>query len=180
MCGGVIFPFKQAYRQALEQFYQPEDLDLFDRVGHVRSLFWQKSEPVLPIIIENGELAGTPDAGELIVRWGNRDRTVPFPQTGWARIDSIYAGKWDYLKPEPVIIPVTYGVEKGRWFRITGGIRGLLVQRGQDRRVYMLTDEADEQYAAVTGHPRMPMLMDQTDFDWIAGDPMAQFLQRRL
>ncbi len=185
MCGGVIFPFRQEYRQVLQQVYSPEEVELFERTGYVRSLYWQKGDPVLPVIMDGqeDELNGhngderNEHAGVTIMRWGNRDKASPFPQTGWARVDSIYAGKWDYLKPSPVLILVTYGVEKGKWFKINNGIRGVVVRRGGDMRAYMLTDQAVDEYLDMTGHARMPVLVDQTDFGWIGADPLAQFMQ---
>src|SRR4051794_661079 len=115
MCGGVIFPYKPEYRRLLEQYYSPEQIEEFEQSGQVKSLYWQRGEPVLPV------LAPVEDEKEEerveIMRWGNRDKADPFPQTGWARVDSIESGKWAHLRPKPATIPVTYGVEKGKWFK---------------------------------------------------------------
>jgi len=170
MCGGVIFPYKKEYKKALEQYYSPAEVEEFEKTGQVRSLYWQKGEPVLPVVTEGDD--GEPPRHELL-RWGNRDKEAPFPQTGWARKDSLEAGKWDYLKPDPVLIPVTYGVEKGKWFEIENGIQGVVLHRGDENRVYMITDNADPEYVEVTHHQRMPVLQNQTDFPWLAGDPWA-------
>lgn len=166
MCGGVLFPYRREYHDALEEFYTPEQVADFEKSGQVRSLYWQKSEPVLPVVMPAAE-----DAGAFILRWGNRDKEAPFPQTGWARIESIEEGKWAYLKPVPVVIPVTFGVEKGKWFSIKQGIKGVVVQRAGQQRIYMLTDDANPEFLARTGHARMPVLVDQTDFPWLNGDP---------
>ena len=174
MCGGVIFPYKKEYKEALEKYYSPAEVEEFERTGQVRSVYWQKGEPVLPVVPEGGEDGkdgnrGSP--GPEILRWGNRDKEAPFPQTGWARKESLEAGKWDYLRPEPVVIPVTHGVEKGKWFEIKNGIKGVVLHRGQENRVYMMTDDANPEYVDVTHHDRMPVLVDQTDFPWLPGDP---------
>ncbi len=169
MCGGVVFPYKKEYRETLAKYYSPEDLAEFERTGEVRSLYWQKGEPVLPVRVESAEDGGEGEDEEFIVRWGNRDKQAPFPQTGWARVDSITNGKWDYLKPEPVLIPVAQGVEKGKWFTIDEGIKGVLVHRGGDQRVYMLTDDATPDFLSVTNHARMPVLQNQTNFAWLDG-----------
>ena len=100
MCGGVIFPYKKEYREALEQYYSPEEVDEFERTGQVRSLYWQRGDPVLPI---EAPAAGTAEESEddaaesepaasTVMRWGNRDKAAPFAQTGWARVDSIDSG----------------------------------------------------------------------------------------
>ena len=169
MCGGVIFPYKKVYAEALAQSFSPEELAEFERTGQVRSLYWQRGQPVLPVLTGDGEGADSP--GLALVRWGNRDKAAPFPQTGWARVDSIEAGKWAHLKPARVLIPVSYGVEKGKWFPIEQGIMGVLVQRKGEERVYMLTTDATPEFLGVTRHERMPVLQGQHTFLWLDGDP---------
>lgn len=169
MCGGVIFPYKKVFAEALAQSFSPEELAEFERTGQVRSLYWQKGQPVLPVLA--GDEEGDDSSGLTLVRWGNRDKEAPFPQTGWARVDSIEAGKWAHLKPQPVLIPVSYGVEKGKWFPIESGIMGVLVQRKGEERVYMLTGDATSEFLDVTRHERMPILKDQSTFRWLDGDP---------
>lgn len=168
MCGGVIFPYRPEYRALLEQYYPPEQIEEFERSGQVKSLYWQRGEPVLPVLAP-GETEGE-DRLE-VMRWGNRDKEAPFPQTGWARLESIDGGKWSYLHPKPATIPLDFGVEKGRWFKIDHGIRGVVVEKGGDRRVYMLTDEADPDFLERTRHNRMPVLEDQPAIQWLSGDP---------
>ena len=171
MCGGVIFPYRKEYAETLAQIYPKEEIKEFERTGQVRSLYWQRgAEPVLPVITQGEE--DEPPLHELLL-WGNRDKDTPLPQTGWARLNSVTEGKWAYLKPERVIIPVTFGVEKGRWFKIDNGIEGVTVQRDGARRVYMLTDDADEEYIAETRHERMPVLVKQAHPLWLPGDPIG-------
>ncbi len=69
-------------------------------------------------------------------------------------------GAW--LRPEPVTIPANFGLEKGVWFHVNEGLRGVLVRDEQDRpHVYMLTQAASHYYATMTKHDRMPLLIDQ-------------------
>jgi hypothetical protein len=173
MCGGVIFPYKKEYREALAQYYSPAELDEFERTGQVRSLYWQRGEPVLPAAQSGEDREPDQEREAEVLRWGNRDKHKPFPQTGWARVESIESGKWAYMRPEPVIIPVTHGVEKGRWFKIDNGIRGVVVQKGQERRVYMLTDDATPEYLEATRHARMPVLEGQSEIEWLEEPPVA-------
>lgn len=168
MCGGVIFPYRPEYKQFLEQYYPPEDVEAFEKSGQVKSVYWQKTEPVLPVLTA-GEDEHEP--GYEMLRWGNRDKEAPFPQTGWARSESLNSGKWSYLKPVPALIPVTFGVEKGKWFPIDHGIHGVVVEKGGEKRVYMLTNEATPEFLGVTHHDRMPVLEGQDHFNWLAGDP---------
>ena len=172
MCGGVIFPYKKEFAEMLSKYYSPEEMAEFERTGQVRSLYWQRGQPVLPVQTEAGDGDGDGDSeGLVLVPWGNRDKNAKFPVTGWARVDSIESGKWSHLRPRPVLIPVDYGVEKGKWFPIESGVMGVLVQRGEDERVYMLTDDATPEFLDVTKHDRMPVLQDQSEFHWLPGDP---------
>jgi hypothetical protein len=184
MCGGVIFPYKKEYRALLEQFYSPEEVDRFEATGEVKSLYWQKGEPVLPVVSaseaeverddkddSHGHDGSEGEAGPRLMLWGNRDKDAPFPKTGWARAESIEEGKWRYLKPKPALIPVSYGVEKGKWFTIENGIAGLVVQKDGEERVYMMTRESNPEFFDHTHHERMPILVDQSDFPWLPGDP---------
>ncbi len=170
MCGGVIFPYRKEYGETLAQYYAQAEVAEFEKSGQVRSLYWQRGEPLLPVLFEDGE-EETPRY-ELML-WGNRSKDIPLPQTGWARLNSMAEGKWSYLKPEPVLIPVTYGVEKGKWFTIEHGIKGMAVQRAHHRRVYMLTDDANEEYLTMTHHARMPVLQNQERVLWLPGDPVG-------
>ena len=169
MCGGVVFPYKPEYKAFLQRFYSPDEIAEFEKTGEVKSLYWQRGEPVLPV--KAPAKADNEDESVEIMQWGNRDKDAPFPQTGWARRESLDDGKWSYLKPKPTTIPVTHGVEKGKWFEIEHGIEGVVVERAGEKRVYMLTEEADPEYLARTNHPRMPVLEDQTDINWLEGDP---------
>lgn len=173
MCGGVIFPYKKEYREALAQYYSPAELDEFERTGQVRSLYWQRGEPVLPAVPAAEDREPDREPEPEVLRWGNRDKEAPFPQTGWARVDSIESGKWAYMHPEPVLIPVTHGVEKGRWFKIDNGIKGVVVRKGEERRVYMLTADATPEYLEATRHARMPVLEAQSEIEWLEQPPMA-------
>ena len=166
MCGGVIFPYREEYQDMLAEIYPAADVKKFRSEGQVRSLYWQKPSPVLPVVPEsNGH------AAPRLMLWGSRDKDDPFPNTGWARLESIEQGKWRYLKPRPAIIPVSYGVEKGRWFTIQHGIAGLIVERNGEERIFMLTREASPDFLEATHHERMPVLVEQTDFPWLPGDP---------
>jgi hypothetical protein len=68
---------------------------------------------------------------------------------------------WTKYQPTLVTIPLLAGYEKGVWFGIDQGVRGLVVGTGAERRVYMLTVAADAAYAQLTDHDRMPWLIGQ-------------------
>jgi len=151
MCGGVRFKYDERLEPALSEMYTAEQIDLARKTGTVQSVFWQP-RPVLPAIVD-GELR--------LFDWGNRDDALKLPKTGWVRLESLDAGKWNYLKPKAVVIPALQGVEKKVWFGVDHGIQGFLVHRGDQQRVYMLTLPPTPEYRALTGHDRMPALIDQ-------------------
>lgn len=153
MCGGVRFKYNEAIQPALSAAFGGEQLAQFAQRGVVQSVYWQP-HPVLPALIGD-ELA--------LFDWGNREETLKLPKTGWVRAESLEAGKWDYLRPQEVVIPVFQGVEKKVWFTIDHGIRGYLVRRGDVQRVYMLTSAPTAAYLALTGHDRMPALIGQDE-----------------
>jgi hypothetical protein len=151
MCGGVRFKYDERLEPALTAVYTPEQLAQARESGVVQSVFWQP-RPVLPAIVD-GDLR--------LFDWGNRDEALKLPKTGWVRVESLQAGKWNYLRPREVVIPAFQGVEKKVWFGIEQGIRGYLVHRGDEQRVYMLTLPPTPEYRELTGHDRMPALVDQ-------------------
>lgn len=114
----------------------------------------RENDPRLPVIV----------AGRMyICLWGNRgDKTSKLPKTGWCRQESLEAGKWRWLDPEPVVIPATFGLEKGIWFPIREGVEGVVVRDEAKRpHVYMLTQAASHYYQTMTKHERMPVLVNE-------------------
>ncbi len=82
---------------------------------------------------------------------------------GWARLDSIYAGRWDRWFPTPVKLMVTQFMEKdiegqSSWFDITPGkwIQGLIARSNNERRVYVVTITPELEYAT---HERWPRIL---------------------
>jgi hypothetical protein len=151
MCGGVRFKYDEQLQPALAEAYSGQQLDQAREAGIVTSVFWQ-ARPVLPALL---------DGNLRLFDWGNRDESLKLPKTGWVRAESLEAGKWNYLRPREIVIPAFQGVEKKVWFGIDHGIRGFLVRRGDIERIYMLTLPPTPEYHALTGHDRMPALIDQ-------------------
>lgn len=151
MCGGIRFAYSPRLKPALQEYYTPEQCEQARTTAVVETVFWQ-ARPLLPVLI---------DGQVELFDWGNRDPTIKLPKTGWMRAESLTDGKWNYLHPQSVIIPAIQGVEKKVWFSIKHGIQGFLVRRGDLTRVYMLTVEPTPEYRALTGHDRMPALINQ-------------------
>lgn len=148
MCGGLAFPIKRIPKNELEKWFKPLELKEFEKSGTAQTFFWSQ-KPVLPIV--DGEKV-------KLVAWGNRDKNVKLPQTGWAKQESVDGGKWFYLHPQEVVIPVERGCERKHWFDVSsGGFRGLLVEKDGEAHAYMITKAADPNYLKLTGHDRQPV-----------------------
>ncbi|HEU5116373.1 MAG TPA: hypothetical protein VFT74_06800 [Isosphaeraceae bacterium] len=127
----------------------------FDRGGEKEVMFlFRDRDPRLPIW-RDGQLQ--------VVRWGNgRGQSRFLPRTGWTWLETVRTGGWRGTDAIPVDIPATYGLERGRWFAIREGIRGLLVPDERGRAVvYMLCEPSSHYYRVMTGSPRMPVLIDE-------------------
>jgi hypothetical protein len=152
MCKGISV-LRARIRQELFEEYE-----LAQRIvmrGGQEELHFMYPDPIVQLpVLHDGQL--------VIYEWGNRSRKGKLPPTGWCRLDSIEAGKWRWMEPEPVEIPANFGLEKGVWFHIEQGIRGVVVRDEQERaHVYMLTKDASHYYATMTKHDRMPVLIEQ-------------------
>jgi hypothetical protein len=103
------------------------------------------------------------DGRLLIVRWGNaRGESRFLPRTGWTWLSTVQEGYWRSLEPVLVDIPATIGLERGVWFRIRQGIRGLLVPDERGYAVaYMICEPASHYYQVMTRSNRMPVLIEE-------------------
>lgn len=101
------------------------------------------------------------------ITWGRRkEQPGHLPATGWARDDSITAGKWACYQPQTVDVMAERFMEKdeakqSHWFDLTEGqtIEALLLELGEERRVYLVTTAAPHNLQT---HDRWPSLMPVT------------------
>jgi hypothetical protein len=147
MCGGVGYKTKNIPESELKKYYSPELVKRFKKEDRIESFFWH-DKATLPIKWQGKT---------QLMFWGNKDKNIKLPPTGWAREESLKDGKWDYLKPEEVDIPVDEGYEKKTWFDFKNGTKGVVVKRDNEERVYMITREASKEYEKKTGHGREPL-----------------------
>jgi hypothetical protein len=104
------------------------------------------------------------DGGIDLLPWGRRKHQAGrLPLGGWARLESIYAGRWDRWFPIPVKICASQFMEKdiegnSHWFDITPGkwIQGLVARHDHERRVYVVTITPELESAV---HERWPRIM---------------------
>jgi len=148
MCGGIVYNIMKIPKSELLKFYADDEIAKFEEKGQFESFFWSR-QPVLPIE-ENGNIK--------LKKWGNRDKNLHLPQTGWAKTESINRGKWTHLRPKMVKIPVDKGYEKGVWFDVKSkGFQGIIINKDKLERVYMITKQADKEYEKLTKHNRQPI-----------------------
>jgi len=151
MCGGVAVNTTRVSQEDLAKFFTKQEIEQFKKTGEIQSFFWSRV-PVLPIEINNKV---------ELMEWGNRDKQLKLPRTAWAKEESIAAGKWYYLHPQEVKILADRGYEKGIWFDVPGGgFKGIIVELGDKKRIYMVTKPADEDYKDLTKHDRQPVESD--------------------
>jgi hypothetical protein len=127
---------------------------VYEREGRGEYQFhWWQTPTILPVRRE-GRLE--------IVTWGSKSRRGSLPYGGWIAVSDIGAGILANSCAEEVVIPANLGLQKGTWFVINEGIRGLLVMvRGQPI-VYMLMEPATNYYRNMTEQsPTMPVFVDQ-------------------
>lgn len=125
-------------------------------------IYFPQPDARLPVLLRHG--------GVTWVIWGNRKKEAnrEFPNGGWARLDSIKAGKWKSWHPRPVIIPADSFMEKdheekSHWFSLAPGmvIQALLAERKGESRVYVVTEETPPEYSWI--HDRWPRLKRLSD-----------------
>jgi hypothetical protein len=126
-----------------------------DRGGELEVQFLlRERERVLPVWLD-GQLQR--------VRWGNRRGQSPgLPCTAWTWRATLEAGGWGDREAVPVLIPATMGLDRGVWFRIREGVRGVVVLDEQEKPVvYVLCEPASHYYQVMTRSAWMPVLVGE-------------------
>ena len=134
MCGGVYYTHK----------------------GQDIRVYCQNPKATLPVITKNNDIELLP--------WGRRrEQKGNLPMGGWARLDSIYSGRWDKWFPIPVKLPIKQFMEKdiqgnSHWFDITKGqfIQGLIARDKYEQRIYVVTITPELEDAV---HDRWPRIL---------------------
>lgn len=138
MCGGVL--------------YQHEEQEIRTFFPHPRAR--------LPVVQRHG--------GSRLVVWGRRrEENGNLPLGGWARLESIKAGRWSRWQPRPVRLSLSAFMEKdiqgqSHWFPLIAGqwVQGLLARQGEEQRVYVVTITPQMPDAV---HERWPRIVSARD-----------------
>ncbi len=121
-------------------------------------IYFPQHEARLPVLLRSGGVSiNSPCTRE-------KEAIGQFPNGGWARLNSIKSGKWKPWHPKPVLIPADRFMEKdpdgnSQWIKMdkTMAIQGLLAERKQEQRVYVVTIGTPPEYAWI--HDRWPRLV---------------------
>ena len=106
----------------------------------------------------------TRDQQQVLMPWGRREsQPGQLPLGGWARLDSIQAGKWEKYHPVPVKIPLLQFMEKSQhtgescWYTLEAGtfVQGLMARSGNEQRLYVVTLANTDPGAVHHRHPRI-------------------------
>jgi hypothetical protein len=139
--------------------------ELIGRHGLRRRLFERGGEREIQFLFRDRwpRLPIWRDGRLQIVRWGNsRGQSRVLPRTGWTWLDTVQTGGWRHCHPIAVDIPAILACERGRWFVVREGMRGILVPDEHGWAVcYMLCEPASHYYRVMTGSDRMPVLIDE-------------------
>lgn len=97
-----------------------------------------------------------------LLPWGSKSRRGPLPYGGLMSLQDIAQGVLAAAHPEEVVIPANHGQQKGTWFLINEGIKGIVIETRGGPVVYMLTEPASNYYRNMTEQsPMMPLFVNQ-------------------
>ena len=133
----------------------------FQHQNEFMRMYFPNPKAVLPVLRQDGEVD--------LVQWGRRkEQDGELPATGWARLDSIHAGKWDRFFPQPVLLPVLAFMEKdtnkvSHWYVLQKGqyIQGMIARSkdSSEKRLYVVTVVPTPDDAVV--HNRWPRVVQK-------------------
>ena len=132
-----------------------------DKSGKEWKVYFPSPKAALPVLKKDGEVDW--------VTWGKRKEEVDrfFALGGWARLDSVQAGKWQRFHPRPVLLPVQSFMEKdherqSHWIDVPQGqlIQGLLATHEDQARVYVITTDTPAECHWI--HDRWPRLVNRS------------------
>ena len=128
---------------------------LYLNLGKLVRVYFPNPKATLPVRTKSGE--------SILLPWGRRkEQRGVLPLGGWARLDSIYAGRWDKWFPKPVKCPIASFMEKdiegqSHWYDLNSDqyIQGLVAHSGNEQRIYIVTISPEQEDAIHNRWPRV-------------------------
>ena len=110
-------------------------LEYIEPAGKVWKVYFPNPKAALPVSLSNGAVEW--------IKWGRRkEEQAPFVQGGWARMDSIEAGKWERYNPQYCTVVAQRFMEKdaekvSHWIAVPQGfaIKAMVVQIESEQRL---------------------------------------------
>jgi len=121
-------------------------------------VYFPDPQAVLPVRQKSG--------GHVLLPWGRRENEPgSLPLGGWARHESVHAGKWDRYFPKPVRLDLEAFMEKdnqgkSHWYplTVTNAVQALVARQDEEQRVYVVTITPSIPEQAAT-HSRWPRIV---------------------
>jgi hypothetical protein len=140
-------------------------VDLIERHGLHRRMYDRGGEREIQFLLGDRHriLPVWLDGRLQIVRWGApRGQPSALPTTAWTWRSTLEAGGWNALEAQTVAIPACMGLDRGVWFRIREGIRGVVARDASGCAVvYVLVEPASHYYKVMTRSEWMPCLIGE-------------------
>lgn len=116
-------------------------------------MYWANKHAQLPIHIYGDN---------RLVEWGSKDPGSRLPKTGFCKVESLEAGKWRHLNPQPIEVLSSFALSNGVWFQVRKAMRGILIYDEKEHpHAYIVTQASTHYFNIMTGADRMPILLDQ-------------------
>jgi len=111
----------------------------FTHEGKTLKVYFPDPKAVLPVRLKSGS--------HVLLTWGRREgESGTLPVGGWARHESILAGKWDRFFPKPVRLDLEAFMEKdnqgkSHWYPVIApnAMQALVARWDDEQRVYVVT-----------------------------------------
>lgn len=153
VCSGIAVSWKELPDPLIERHGLQRHARTRGEGEREYHFLFRDKQPLLPVWCER-QLQVLP--------WGNQQRRNGLPLSGICRQEDLEAGTWANHQPEAVEIPAVCALERGVWYQVREGLRGVLVHdRNGTPRVYVLTQPATHYYRIMTRSERMPVLIGQ-------------------
>jgi hypothetical protein len=145
--------------------YSTVPMELFKKPRLERRVHHRGGEREIQFHLQDREslLPAWHDGQLIIARWGcRRTESLVLPCSGWTHLVSVETGRWADWRAEEVMVPASLCLDNGVWYRVSQGVRGVLVRDERALlRVYPICEPASHYYQVMTRSAWMPALIGE-------------------